>query len=292
MVVDTPTHGRSGRCVEGPFSGDGKVAYAITGTNALLRIDTQTGDSVQLIGPSPSLNTSFTGGHAPGSAIVVDGTNLALPGIVTVADQAAPVMYASRKQIIFQIPWEAPVEPRPVIAVVPEVQIRKTALVLPGADPYFDAAFWFPVYAFDPVAVALGPSDPRFGSPIALHQDGGIVTPDSPAEPGEIVTLYATGFGPVSPAVPDGTSAPVDPPSIMTLPVQLLFMVTGSGSTPQRGVMTYAGLAPGYVGLYQINLQIPDGLDGLVPLVACAEDPCDARSYLGVLAISATGTQR
>jgi len=56
--------------------------------------------------------------------------------------------------------------------------------------------------------------------------------------------------------------------------------------------MTYAGLAPGYVGLYQINLQIPDGLDGIVPLVACAEDPCEARSYLGVLAISATVTQR
>ena len=65
--------------------------------------------------------------------------------------------------------------------------------------------------------------------------------------------LFATGEGPVTPAVPDGTPAPVNPLSIVNAPVQ----VTIGGKSAQ---VTYQGLAPGYAGLAQINAIVPSGL--------------------------------
>ena len=152
-------------------------------------------------------------------------------------------------------------EARPGLLAPP----TKISLVLPGGDPYFDAAFPFHVYALDPWAVQLAPSDPRSNYfPIAVHQGGsGVVTLASPARAGEIVTIYATGLGPVSPPLPDGVPAPPAPLSTITTPLQFRFF-PGPGSSgsfpdfPYPATVFYAGLTPGFVGLYQINVRIPD----------------------------------
>ena len=70
----------------------------------------------------------------------------------------------------------------------------------------------------------------------------------------------------VSPAVPDGTAAPTSPLA------QTVAVPTSSGtaclnSQPSMcvaigtgfGSVQYSGLAPGYVGLWQINVTIPPG---------------------------------
>jgi uncharacterized protein (TIGR03437 family) len=256
------------------LSGNGKVAYAVTQTGAIVRIDTQTGGIRQLVGPAPRIRDS-PGGHAPGSVIILDGTGLApftetgvapystqLGGVTaTVAGLGAPLLYVSPERIVFQIPWDAPVEARPDFGAPP----TKTSLVLPGGDPYFDAAFRFAVYALDPKAVQLAPIDPRTNYfPIAVHQGGsGVVTLASPAQAGEIVTIYATGLGAVSPPLANGVPAPPSPLSAVTPPLQISFY-PGHGSSgalptfPYPATVSYAGLTPGFVGLYQINLQIPD----------------------------------
>jgi uncharacterized protein (TIGR03437 family) len=102
---------------------------------------------------------------------------------------------------------------------------------------------------------------------VAQLADGTFVLPigaiagvnSRPAKPGETIVIYGIGFGPVVPDTPAGQIAPAS--SRLAEPLQVLF-----GQTPPQQV-SYAGLAPGYVGLYQFNLvvpQVPD--DDLVPL--------------------------
>jgi uncharacterized protein (TIGR03437 family) len=88
------------------------------------------------------------------------------------------------------------------------------------------------------------------GSVLATHVDGSIISASSPAAPGETVILYASGLGPLANAVAEydwPTSA--DQTSV---PVQV--DVGGVQAT-----VLYAGAAPGYPGVYQINAVIPPG---------------------------------
>ncbi|MBI3667132.1 MAG: hypothetical protein HY236_13075 [Acidobacteria bacterium] len=87
------------------------------------------------------------------------------------------------------------------------------------------------------------------GAGIFIHQDG--ITPVSaanPAHPGEIVILYATGLGPATP--PLGTGSP----STGNVTGTPIVMVDGVSA-----VLNFSGVAPGFVGLNQVNLHIPPG---------------------------------
>jgi len=70
-----------------------------------------------------------------------------------------------------------------------------------------------------------------------------------PAHPGEAMILYGVGFGPVSPNISAGDV--VQSENQLALPFQIFF-----GGTP--ALVSYAGLAPGTVGLYQFNVVVPD----------------------------------
>ena len=83
---------------------------------------------------------------------------------------------------------------------------------------------------------------------------------------GDVITIYVLGLGPVSPSVFDGAGAPAAEPLARTAnAVQVLFgggFLGTSTSTP-----SYAGLAPNYVGLYQINTVVPpDAPLGSIPV--------------------------
>jgi trimeric autotransporter adhesin len=75
-------------------------------------------------------------------------------------------------------------------------------------------------------------------------------TPGAPITPGDHISIYATGLGPVSCAVPLGEAAPADSPCPLTGPIQML--VGGIQAT-----VSFAGLAPGYSGMYQVDAQVP-----------------------------------
>ena len=89
------------------------------------------------------------------------------------------------------------------------------------------------------------------GQILAVNQDGTINSSDHPVSAGSYISLYGTGLGSVSPGVAAGTPAPSDPLSRVSSGIAQA--VVGGVSSP----VTYAGLAPGYVGLYQINIQVP-----------------------------------
>lgn len=78
------------------------------------------------------------------------------------------------------------------------------------------------------------------------------------AHPGETITSYGIGFGPVIPNIPAGQIVAVS--NQLASPLQILF-----GQTPAQ--VPYAGLAPGFVGLYQFNIVVPAVPDNdLVPV--------------------------
>jgi uncharacterized protein (TIGR03437 family) len=82
--------------------------------------------------------------------------------------------------------------------------------------------------------------------------DAALVTPDYPAERDETLMLYATGLGPVQPAVAAGVAGASDPLSETVEPVSVSI-----GAVPY--LVTWAGLAPDTVGIYQINVYVPGG---------------------------------
>jgi len=93
---------------------------------------------------------------------------------------------------------------------------------------------------------------------LAVRVDGGeLVTPDTPARPGEIVTLYATGLGQTSPPVRPGEVAR----SATALDPAAGFRVYLDGKEQPAANVPYAGLAPGFAGLYQVNLRVPEDLE-------------------------------
>ena len=74
-----------------------------------------------------------------------------------------------------------------------------------------------------------------------------------PVSAGRVVEIYCAGLGPVSPAVAEGMVAPTDPLSWAALPVT----ATVGGQPAQ---VQFAGLMPGGVGVYQVNVAIPAGV--------------------------------
>src|SRR5439155_15974948 len=83
-----------------------------------------------------------------------------------------------------------------------------------------------------------------------------------PAKPGEVIILWATGFGPSNPAAPIGMAVPGD----QTYSTASTPSVTIGGTS---STVFGAALAPGAAGLYQIAIQVPGTLaDGDWPIQA------------------------
>jgi uncharacterized protein (TIGR03437 family) len=91
------------------------------------------------------------------------------------------------------------------------------------------------------------------GYAAALHANGAPVTASDPAQAGETVAVFASGLGPVFPSILDGVGAPSSPLS----KTSNTFTADINGTAAS---IAYQGLAPGFAGLYQVNIQIPSGL--------------------------------
>ena len=91
----------------------------------------------------------------------------------------------------------------------------------------------------------------------------GVFPGSRPARPGDVVVLYAAGLGPVTPALPSGIASGANGTAIPLL--NNLPSVTIGG---REAAIRFAGLAPGSVGLYQLNVVVPSGPTGnAVPVV-------------------------
>jgi uncharacterized protein (TIGR03437 family) len=108
------------------------------------------------------------------------------------------------------------------------------------------------------IQVTLAPAAPGLfqldaQNAVATLADGSVLTPASPAKPGDIVILYATGLGAVTPAAVYGQAPSAAAPLIAGADLSILL----DGTAVDSSAIQYAGVAPGYAGLYQINLKLP-----------------------------------
>jgi len=95
------------------------------------------------------------------------------------------------------------------------------------------------------------------GYAIATDARNVVLTADHPAHSGDIIVVYATGLGKTSPNTATGV-LPKDGAQIVMLND---LKVTIAGVTLDTSRILYAGLSPGFAGLYQINIALPDQLD-------------------------------
>jgi uncharacterized protein (TIGR03437 family) len=85
---------------------------------------------------------------------------------------------------------------------------------------------------------------------IVRMKNGQLVTPSNPVHKGDVLVIYLTGMGVTKPPTPTGQPGPSSPLALTLATPQ----VTLGGLT--LGLI-YSGLAPGEVGVYQINVTVP-----------------------------------
>jgi len=185
----------------------------------------------------------FSAAIAPGSVVSIFGQNFAIRGnafsalplptelsgvSVTANGIPAPLFYVSPGQINIQLPYE----------VSGQVELRITT----------------------PNGSATGIVNVTTVAPsiLAVVSGSHLVSSSNPAIPGSYLTVYATGLGKPTGFCPTGQATSGAMP--VAAPVQVEF----GGTTVQPA---YAGLAPLFAGLNQVNVEVPRGLaPGIYPL--------------------------
>jgi uncharacterized protein (TIGR03437 family) len=205
------------------------------------------------------LATLFSNGLASDKTLISSTTwpNTASNRQLVINDQlAAPIYYIDGNQVNFQVPSNAPVGSNRIavrVADTGELVAGGSSLLVGSASPGIFTA-----------------TQNGAGQALVLNQDNTINSSSNPANQGSIVVLYGTGQGQVSPAVPDGTAAPTGTLS-NTVAVPTSDQRTCLTSQPSMcvafgngilGDIKFSGLAPGYIGLWQINVAVPSGLTG------------------------------
>ena len=97
------------------------------------------------------------------------------------------------------------------------------------------------------------PGDPPQQGAIVNAVTYAIADPAAPVSAGDVLAIFATGLGAVDQTIPDGAAAPGNPPAntVATPTVNI---------GGQNAQVPFSGLAPGFVGLYQIDAIVPVGI--------------------------------
>jgi uncharacterized protein (TIGR03437 family) len=149
---------------------------------------------------------------------------------------AAPLYFVSPGQVNFLVPSN--LTPGP-------------AEILLGLDSRFGPAVRVELAEASPALFQLDPE-----VVVATYPDASVVTREKPARPGDVIILYATGLGLTVPRMAPGQIAA----TAARLERRAEFRVLlGNVDVPRESIL-YSGIAPGFAGLYQINLKLPDTL--------------------------------
>ena len=200
---------------------------------------------------------------APGSLFSIFGSNLATSSMddsvrVGVNGVSAPLSYVSPGQINAQAPYTIPPG---------EISVEVTTSV--GASP--------PEYASvadTAIGIFVFSGTSRA---ICLNQDNSLNDAANPETRGRVLTVFLTGIGRVTPEVSTGELAPPEP--LRHSAVSVSATIGGIDSE-----IKFVGLTPGFVGLAQANLLIPDAVSpgAEVPLVLRAADQSSNAAVVSV----------
>jgi uncharacterized protein (TIGR03437 family) len=149
---------------------------------------------------------------------------------------AAPLFYVSGGQVNLQVPFEV-VNQNSAVLTVTSAGLSPASVTVPVADTALG------IFTVDNTRAA------------ALNEDYSLNTPSNPATIGSVIQLYVTGQGAVNPKLATGLAAPSSPP--FPAPTLQPVGVTMNGI---QAKVDFAGLAPNFIGLLQINAVIPKAL--------------------------------
>jgi len=200
------------------------------------------------VGSIVSLFGTYMGGAGVGASRVplpvdVNHTTVVITGRDSTAGtnpQQVPIFYSSADQINFQLPY--------TLTTGRNQQLQVAVEGVLGNSITFQAS-------------AVGPGIfTASGTGVLVHANNSLITPTNPATGGEGVTIYCSGLGAVTPAAQTGSAATGSPlENTSAKPT-----VTIGG---QQATVSFSGLTPGLVGLYQVNVTIPNGLTGAQSVV-------------------------
>ncbi len=145
---------------------------------------------------------------------------------VSVNGVRAPLVGTSNGHVTIQLPWD----------------MESTTASIVGINNGQPGNTWeLPVVGLSPVIFAVG------------HKNGDAVSAAEPLHGGEVVAVFATGLGSTGQYFDPGTPGP------LTSRVNLASAVSASFGN-QPATVVFAGLAPGLVGVYQLDIMVPSGL--------------------------------
>jgi uncharacterized protein (TIGR03437 family) len=190
---------------------------------------------------------------APGGLVTVLGSDLSpisqssrqipLPtalgdSCLTVNGVPVPVLYVSPRQINAQLPFSVEGSTTLVLRTPSGVSDNHNVTIQTAAPSVFRS----------------GVAGPQVDVPTVVRANNNqVVTLSNPVHHGDVLTIYATGLGRTNPAVETGVPAPSSPPASALIPPTVTI-----GGVPVE--VLFAGLTPGEVGLYQINVRVGGGV--------------------------------
>jgi uncharacterized protein (TIGR03437 family) len=164
---------------------------------------------------------------------------------VLVGDSPAPLFFVSPGQINFQVP-----------STISDSGIVEVQVVRPSKDQILGAA----TVGVEMASPGMFTNDGSGGGQIAaLNQDNSRNSSSIPAQKNQVIQLFGTGPGLVPNSPADGTLVS----GLVPTDIKPQVWMESSYVAPEN--VEYSGLAPGLVGVWQINVKIPDKLAPLVP---------------------------
>jgi uncharacterized protein (TIGR03437 family) len=198
----------------------------------------ETSGYTRVAGPGDYVNGAYP------TALGCVGVQVTGPGLAQSTE--IPIAYVSEGQINAQMPEFTGTGPVTVTVMLNPGSpsgVSSAVATLQALQPFAPAFFTFP----NSTSIAA-----EIATTYAIVANPSVVAGASPASPGDVVSLYGTGFGAASPAV---TAGSLDTGiARLTNP---LTVTIGGITVPSQDIL-YAGLSPGSIsGLYQINVVIP-----------------------------------
>ena len=235
---------------------NGNIAYVVNAQSQIVRIELPSLENQIVYSRLRGLFTSTaTEVLVPGSLFSLRGS-LPLPAElngarVIIDGVSAPIVSVDPSGIVFQVPQSLPNDTATV-----DIAIERAGRTLLTTG--FTAAVRKRDARFLPATFPTSN-----GPPVIYHQGfAGIVSESNPARSHETVHLYGTGFGPVDAVIPDGSPAPSNPPARVVDPPQCTMT-----RFPDPAVDI--ALAPGFAGIYQINVAIPRNVSVFTSQLSC-----------------------
>jgi uncharacterized protein (TIGR03437 family) len=173
--------------------------------------------------------------------------------------------FVSGGQINVQIPWELAGSATAVMKVTLSNSSSKNVRADNSRLGTFQSqTFVIPIAAYSPGFFEYG--DASSGQALALAQDEqyGLISSANPVERGHIVQFFVNGLGPVTPGTQPASGEPA--PGIEPLATTTATPSVTIGGQP--ATVSFSGLAPFLVGVYQVNAMVPQTISsGLHPVV-------------------------